>query len=89
MAHNNKETKGMPEVTILDLPEATYRALARRAFRHGRSLEAEILEILEEAVCAGSRVKIGAELAVFGRSIGGLDFENPRDRTPVEPADFD
>jgi len=60
-----------------------------RAAEHGRSTEAEIREILEEAVRPKTRLKIGAELAAFGRRVGGLEIEFARDQTPTEPAVFE
>jgi antitoxin FitA len=60
-----------------------------RAAQHGRSAEAEIREILEEAVRPETRVKIGTELAAFGRRLKGLDLKVGRDRTPTEPAVFE
>ena len=64
----------MSVVTVRNLPEETHRALKLRAAQHGRSTEAEIREILEEAVRPRTRVKIGSELVAFGQSFGGLDF---------------
>jgi len=79
----------MPVVTIRKLPEETHRALKLRAARHGRSTEAEIREILEEAVRPKTRVKIGSELAAFGQRFGGVDLNVTRDQTPTEPAVFE
>jgi plasmid stability protein len=62
----------MPDVTIRDLSEETYRALQVRAAEHAHSVEAEILSILEEVLRPKDRVKIGSELAAFGLKIGGL-----------------
>jgi antitoxin FitA len=62
----------MPDVTVRDLSEETFRMLQVRAAEHARSVEAEILFILEEVVRPKDRVKIGTELAAFGRKIGGL-----------------
>ena len=78
----------MSAVTVRNLPEETHRALKLLAAQHGRSTEAEIREILEEAVRPKMRVKIGSELAAFGRRFGG-DFNAPRDQTPTEPAVFE
>ncbi|HQX14766.1 MAG TPA: Arc family DNA-binding protein [Nitrosomonas sp.] len=61
----------MSVVTVRNLPEETHRALKLRAAQHGRSTEAEIREILEEAVRSRMLVKIGSELAAFGQSFGG------------------
>ena len=77
----------MPVVTVRNLPEATHRALKLRAVRHGRSTEAEIREILEDAVRPATRIKIGSELAAFGRRFGEIDIV--RDPAPVDPARFE
>lgn len=61
----------MPVVTVRSLPEETHRALKLRAAQHGRSTEAEIRKILEEAVRLKTRVKIGSELAAFGAALWG------------------
>ena len=42
----------MPELLVRDLPEEVVEALRRRAAAHGRSEEAELRAILEEALCA-------------------------------------
>jgi plasmid stability protein len=79
----------MAAVTIRNLSKETHRALKLRAAQHGRSTEAEIRNILEEAVHPKERVKIGSELAAFGRRFGGLDLDIERDRTPTDPAKFE
>lgn len=79
----------MAAVTVRNLPEETHRALKLRAAQHGRSTEAEIREILENAVRPKARLKIGSELAAFGKRFGGLDLDISRDQTPAEPALFE
>ncbi len=79
----------MPVVTVRNLPVETHRALKLRAAQHGRSTEAEIREILEEAVRPKARIKIGMELAAFGQRLEGLELEIIRDQTPTEPALFE
>jgi len=79
----------MAAVTVRNLPEETHRALKLRAAQHGRSTEAEIREILEEAIRPKDRIKVGSELAAFGRRFGGLDLDIERDRTPAKPAKFE
>ena len=76
----------MPAVTIRNLSAETHRALKLRAARHGRSAEAEVRAILDEAVRPKGRLKLGAELAAFGRRFGGGDLESSRDPSPTEPA---
>jgi plasmid stability protein len=79
----------MPVITVRKLSEETHRALKLRAAQHGRSTEAEIREILEEAVRPTKRIKIGSELAAFGHRFGGLDLNVNRDQAPTEPATFE
>jgi plasmid stability protein len=73
----------MPTVLIRNLPEATHRALKRRASLHGRSTEAEIRSILEQAVNPPDRVRLGSELAAIGRQFGGVELKIERDQTPA------
>lgn len=79
----------MPVVTVRNLPEATHRALKLRAARHGRSTEAEIRVILEDAVRPATRLKIGSELAAFGQRFDEIDIDIVRDPAPVDPARFE
>lgn len=79
----------MAAVTIRNLPEETHRALRLRAAQHGRSTEAEIRKILEEAVRPKDRIRLGSELAAFGRRFGGLDLDIERDQRPTDPAKFE
>jgi plasmid stability protein len=78
----------MAVVTVRNLPEETHRALKVRAAQNGRSTEAEIREILTDAVRPRARIRIGTELAAFGRRHGGLDLEISRDSRPAEPATY-
>lgn len=79
----------MPAVTVRNLPVATHRALKVRAAQNGRSTEAEIRHILEETVSPKPRLRIGSELAAFGRRYGGIELNYKRDRRPIEPAEFE
>ena len=79
----------MAAVTVRNLPEETHRALRVRAARHGRSTEAEIRTILEEAVRPEARLKMGSELQAFGQRFGGVELELTRDPSPIEPATFE
>ena len=79
----------MSVVTVRNLPEETHRALKLRAARHGRSTEAEIRDILEEAVRPETRLKIGTELAAFGQRFGGIDLDFAREQTPIDLATFE
>lgn len=79
----------MPALTVRGLPEEVHRGLKLRAAQHGRSTEAEIRAILEDAVRPEARVRIGAALAAFGARFGGLDLDVSRDQAPTEPATFE
>lgn len=84
----------MAMLTIRNLPEEVRRALRMRAAQHGRSTEAEVRSILEEAVKPQGRVKLGSLLTEIGRRADLTDedlavFERMRDKTPVEPVRFE
>ncbi len=79
----------MPVLSVRNLPTETHRALRVRAAQNGRSTEAEIRAILDEAVRPQTRLRIGSELAALGRSLGGVDLQIERDPAPIEPANFD
>lgn len=76
----------MSAITIRNLPPETHRGPKARAKRNGRSAEAEVRAILENAVRPKERVKLGTLLKSFGRRHGPLELK--RDATPTEPADF-
>ena len=93
----NKSQEGgeiMPSVTVRNVPDEVHRALRVRAAQHGRSAEAEIREILENAVQPEGRVKLGSLLASIGRKINLSDdefsiYEQSRDKSPAKPVDFE
>ena len=76
----------MANVTVRNLPDQTHRALKLRAAQNGRSTEAEIRNILENAVLP--TLGLGTALAAIGRSVGGADVLVQRDPTPVQKATF-
>ncbi|PFW61191.1 plasmid stability protein, partial [Bacillus sp. AFS075960] len=57
----------MPVITVRNLPDEVHRALRVRAALHGRSTEAEVRDILEQAVLSEGRVKLGTLLAEIRR----------------------
>jgi plasmid stability protein len=80
----------VPILTVRNLPDETHRALRHRAAEHGRSTEAEVRSILEEAVRPAKRLKIGTELFRIGQEVGGMDdLEIPGDRSEIRRADFE
>jgi antitoxin FitA len=86
--------EAMRSITVRNVPDEVHRALRVRAAQHGRSAEAEIRDILEDAVRPEGRVKLGSLLAEIGRKSKLTDeefavFEQVRDKTPAEPVDFE
>lgn len=79
----------MTAVTVRNLSDETHRALRQRAARNGRSTEAEIRAILDEAVRPVDRVRLGSLLAGIGREVGGVELAIERDHTPAEPLNLD
>ena len=79
----------MAAITVRSIPDDTHRALKVRAAKHGRSTEAEVRAILEEAVRPAERIKVGTLLREFGQQFGGLDLDITRDQTPARSADFE
>lgn len=84
----------MPTMTVRNLPDEVHRALRVRAAKHGRSMEAEVREILEATVAPEGRIKLGSLLAEIGRQAGLTDeeaaiFDNVRDKSPIRPIDFE
>lgn len=88
----------MPAVTVRNIPEATHRALRLRAAKSGRSTEAEIRYILEEAVqdegmpadSAGKKVGLGTMIHQIAMKHGGFDLElPPRNQEPPRHAVFE
>jgi plasmid stability protein len=84
----------MPSVTIRNVPDEVHRAIRVRAAQHGRSIEAEMRNILESAVKPQGRVKLGSMLAEIGRQVKLTDeelatFESVRDKTPARAASLE
>ena len=83
----------MSTLTVRNLPEEVHRGLRVRAAHHGRSTEAEVRAILEEAVRPEGRVRLGSLLAEVGRQAALTDEEwavfAARDATPAQPVSFE
>ncbi|NUL60547.1 Arc family DNA-binding protein [Brevibacterium luteolum] len=60
----------MAAIVVRGLEESVKSALAARARKHGRSMEAEVREILTQAA---SRPNIGIALMHAAREAGGVD----------------
>jgi len=84
----------MPSITIRNVPDEVHRALKTMAVRHGRSTEAEIRDILANAVKPKGRKQLGSLLAEIGRRARLSDedvtiIERVRDKNPAEPMSFE
>ncbi|MBP7657883.1 MAG: Arc family DNA-binding protein [Pseudoxanthomonas sp.] len=85
----------MSSITVRNIPDEVHRAIRVRAAMHGRSAEAEVRSILEQAAKPQGRLRLGTLLASIAREAGGLTdeelalFENARDKTPAEPMRFE
>lgn len=84
----------MAMLTVRNLPDDVHRALRVQAALHGRSTEAEVREILANAVKPDARMRVGDALAALGRKLAlkneDVDiFDQVRDKTPAEPPRFE
>ena len=77
----------MAAITIRNLSQETYRALTARAASHGRSVEAEVLQILDDAVAVRAGGS-GSRMVQIASEVGGFDLEVERDRTVSEPIEL-
>jgi plasmid stability protein len=83
----------MPSVTVRNVSDEVHRAIRVRAARHGRSIEAEMRDILETAVRPPGRVKLGSLLSDIGRKLKLTEdefaiLEGVRDKSPARTASF-
>ena len=78
----------MPPITVRNLTPEVHRALKARAAVNGRSAEAEVRAILDEALFPPDRVRLGSHLQSIFAEVGGRDLDITRDKTPYEPPDF-
>ena len=79
----------MGSLNVRNLSDETHKALRIQAARHGRSMEAEIRAILDDAMNPRKTPGLGSILAAIGRDFGGVDLDIARDRTQAEPANFE
>lgn len=83
----------MAALTVRNLPEEVHRSLRLRAAQHGRSTEAEVRALLEEAVKPQGRLKLGSLLANAGRKMKLSDAEvaliRQRDSSPPRRVSFE
>jgi plasmid stability protein len=65
----------MPAIVLKSLPASLYRALKAQAARHGRSLDQEVIAVLEEAAARSRRANVETMLADTQRFRDSLNFE--------------
>lgn len=86
----------MADLLVRGLPEKTHLELKRRAEAHGRSVNAEVLAVLDDLAKPKEPVGLGTQLQEWKKKHYGdilkedpdFDFEVVRDRTPARFADF-
>jgi plasmid stability protein len=78
----------MSALIIKNIPDDTHLALQARAKRNGRSFEAEVIDILQQATAVRPQQGLGSELRKLGRVIGGVDLEDVRERAAYTPPSF-
>ena len=84
----------MPSVTIRNVPDEVYRAIRAQAALKGRSLEAELLDIIARAARPEHRIRFGSMMAGLSRRDGGLSeelavFEGSQQGGPAGAAVFE
>jgi len=81
----------MAAVTVRNIPTEVHHALRIRAAHNGRSTEAEIRHILENAVRPPERIKLGTLLASIAKDAGEMtdkeveNFVQMREKTMAKP----
>ena len=79
----------MPQIIVRQIPDEVHRALKARALEHGKSAEAEIRDILAEAVLPQSRMKAGDALCEIWKGSDATQLAFERDQKPHEPMRFE
>lgn len=81
------EVVKMSTIVVRGLDESVKERLVAQAQRHGRSMEAEVRDILARSV---SRPHIGLALLEVAREVGGVEgFEVPARTDLARVADFE
>ena len=83
----------MATLTIRNVSDEVHRSLRMRAASHGRSTEAEVRVLLEEAVKPQGRLKLGSLLSEVGRKMKltdeGVAQISQRDPALPRPVSFE
>ena len=78
----------MSALTGRNFPEDVHLALKHRAKQNGKSTEAEVRAILEEAVRPKQQVGLGTALHEWAMQYGGFELDITRDPAPARGANF-
>ena len=84
----------MAMLTVRNLPDDVHRALRLQAASNGHSTEAEVRQILANAVNPPNRIKMGQALAAIGQELALTNqdveaMEAMRQQKPAEPIGFE
>ncbi len=84
----------MAMLTVRNLPDDIHRALKAQAAKNGRSAEAEVREIIAQAVKPEARLLIGDAMLQLGRDAAITDQEidailQHQPKTPAQPMPFE
>jgi antitoxin FitA len=77
----------MTTLTVRKLSDEVHRALRVQAAASGRSVEAELRIIIEDAVMP--KINISDSLLQIGRNLGGVDVIFERDKRPFLAPSFE
>jgi antitoxin FitA len=77
----------MTTLTVRKVPDEVHRALRVQAASSGRSVEAELRIIIEQAVMP--KISMADSLLQIGRGLGGVEIEFARDKRPFLAPSFE
>jgi antitoxin FitA len=77
----------MATLTVRKVSEEVHRALRVQAASSGRSVEAELRIIIEQAVMP--KISMADSLLQIGRGLGGVEIEFARDKRPFLAPSFE
>lgn len=76
-------------ITVRNLPAETVQGLKAYAKTQGKSLEAFLRTLLDQAVRPPERIKLGSLLLAHGKAVGDIELGELRDKTPYTPLKMD
>jgi antitoxin FitA len=77
----------MTTLTVRKVPDEVHRALRVQAAASGRSVEAELRIIIQDAVMP--KINMADSLLQIGRELGGVEIEFGRDKRPFSAPSFE